>query len=194
MATISEALDVRARPEVLSPVQRYRRMGLVFGMALLLQVAHFAEHVAQIYQKNVQHVKTPPHGLLGVWLDVEWAHFIYNVGLGLAIVMMFVGYRMWRKEWRQYNVVAWVALVAAMVVQAGWHVSEHAVKMYQYYAHGWNPAPGILGHTPKFGTGPFQVVYLHFWYNLAVTALLVVAYLGYRAYRAPKLAEESWRS
>src|SRR5881398_1762840 len=149
-------------------------MGLVFGMALLLQVAHFAEHVAQIYQKNVQHVKTPPHGLLGVWLDVEWAHFIYNVGLGLAIVMMFVGYRMWRKEWRQYNVVAWVALVAAMVVQAGWHVSEHAVKMYQYYAHGWNPAPGILGHTPKFGTGPFQVVYLHFWYNLAVTALLVV--------------------
>lgn len=86
------AVKVSARADV-SPAQTYRRMGLVFGMAVMLQVGHLAEHVAQWFQREVQHVTTPPHGLLGVWLDVEWAHFIYNFSLGLAIAMIFFGYR-----------------------------------------------------------------------------------------------------
>jgi hypothetical protein len=179
------SISITSERTVLSPVQQYRRMGLVFGTAVMLQVGHFAEHIAQWYQREVTHVTTPPHGLLGVWLDVEWVHFIYNLALGLSVVMIYFGYRMYRREWREYSPVGWLALTGAMVFQAGWHVSEHAVKMYQWFVHDWNPAPGILGRTPKAGTGPFDLLYLHFWYNAIVTALLVFAFVAYRGYRRP---------
>lgn len=171
----------------ISPVQMYRRMGLVFGMTVAMQVGHFAEHVAQWFQREVAHVAGPPHGLLGVWLDVEWAHFVYNAGLGASLVMLFLGYRMYRPEWRQAvrDRVGWLALTLALVLQVGWHVPEHAVKMYQYFAYGWTTAPGILGRTPDVGTGPFDLLYLHFWYNTIVTGLLVAAFIAYRVYRRP---------
>lgn len=176
---------IAATPKALSPVQRFRRMGLVFGIVVMLQVAHFGEHIAQLYQFRTS--PDPAHGLLGIWLDVEWVHFIYNTSLGVAILMLFLGYRMYRNEWRSASRVGWSALVAALVVQVAWHVPEHAVKMYQYFVHDWNPAPGILGTTGMIGTGPLHLIYLHFIYNAVVTTFLVVSYLAYRAYRLPAI-------
>jgi hypothetical protein len=160
-------------------------MGLVFGLVVMLQVGHFAEHVAQWWQRDVQHLSTPPHGLLGVWLDVEWAHFIYNASLGVGLLMLFLGYGMHRREWRAFSPLGWWAMAGALVLQVAWHVPEHAVKMYQWVAHGWVVAPGILGRTPAAGSGPFDLLLLHFTYNAIVTGLMIVSYLAFRAYRRP---------
>jgi hypothetical protein len=106
---------------------------------------------------------------------------VYNFGLAAILVMMFVGFRMWREAWRRPR-LAWGALVGSIAFQVGVHVPEHAVRIYQYLRYGWNPAPGILGHTPLHGTGPFDLLVLHFWYNAIITTLLAVSFFSYRSW------------
>ena len=139
--------------------------------------------MVQLYQRIIG--AESAQGVLGAKLDVEWVHFIFNAGLGILMLMMFFGYQMYRAEWRTGSPLAWFSLVTAMVVQIAWHVPEHAVRMYQWFNHGWNPAPGILGHTPAAGAGPFDLLLLHFWYNIAVTAPLLLSWFAYRAYLWP---------
>src|SRR5437879_3531283 len=160
------------------PTITKRRMLVWFAALLVVQGLHSVEHVMQLVQRYVLH-EPSPQGLLGRWTNLEWMHLAYNVALGALLVAMFVRFRMWRRAWRS-PLLGWIALVAATAFQLGLHVPEHAVRIYEFLRYGWNPAPGILGHTPLHGTGPFDLLLLHFWYNAIVTTLLAVSFFSYR--------------
>ena len=136
------------------PTITKRRMLVWFAALLVVQGLHSVEHVMQLVQRYVLH-EPSPQGLLGRWTNLEWMHLAYNVALGALLVAMFVRFRMWRRAWRS-PLLGWIALVAATAFQLGLHVPEHAVRIYEFLRYGWNPAPGILGHTPLHGTGPFD--------------------------------------
>jgi hypothetical protein len=154
----------------------------VLGSIVAVQTLHCIEHVVQLYQYAVLH-EPNPKGLLGVWFDREWVHFFFNLTVGGLLLALFVGFRMYERRWQRSSPLGWWALTAAIVVEVGLHVPEHAVRLYQHVVYGWNPAPGILGHTALHGAGPFNLVYLHDAYNFTVTALLIVALVCFRVPR-----------
>jgi hypothetical protein len=161
------------------PEGNLRSMVRALGLLVLVQSLHAVEHVAQAFQRVVLH-EPAPRGLLGRWFDFEWMHFAFNVTLGAALLVMFLGYRMHRAGWRRAAPVGWWAFVGALAVEDGLHVPEHVVRVYELIRYGWEPAPGILGHTAAHGTGPFDLLWLHTTYNLVVTTLVVTCLVAYR--------------
>lgn len=129
----------------------------------IVQSLHMMEHVAQVIQKFVLG-QPEAHRLLGTIFDFEWVHFVYNTSLEVALVFIFIWYR------RAGNQQLPLSLRLALWVQ-GYHVVEHLVKMFQYYAGGAATAKGILGFV-------FPVVWLHFSINLFVLALIFVLIVG----------------
>lgn len=141
-----------------------------FITVLFVQGAHMVEHVAQVIQKFILGYPDA-HGLLGSIFDFEWVHFIYNTTLEVALILILV----WCRRATSHpgslslRVVVWLQ---------GYHVIEHVVKMYQYYVIGvTGPTKGILGFV-------FPVIWVHFWMNLIVYALILRAwYLSRRMLR-----------
>jgi hypothetical protein len=174
------------------PAFRNRRFRAAFGAVALVQAFHTGEHLAVLYQRYVLH-QAEAEGFLGRWLDFEWVHFTFNLALSALLLLLFLGYRMDRPEWRRESATGWWAMVGAVVVEVGLHLPEHVVRMVQYLRWGWNPAPGILGHTATHGSGPFDVVLLHTAYNAAVAILLLVAYAGLVTARAGVMVAEPAR-
>ena len=130
---------------------------------LVVQSVHMLEHVAQVIQKfALRHEQA--RGLLGSIFDFEWVHFVFNASLEGAIILLFF----WCRQ--RYPRRAPFALMGGMWFQ-GYHVVEHAVKMYQYYALGITESPkGILGYV-------FPLIWLHFFFNL-ITLLFIVGMWG----------------
>lgn len=144
----------------------------VFLTALVVQVLHQGEHVVQVVQAHLLHLPQA-HGLAGAVLDTEWVHLGFNSVLTVAMAAILIGRRgAGLAEWRRRSTLALGALVVTVAVQ-GYHQVEHMVKIGQHLTTGATPAPGLLGHT-------FELVWLHFSINLAVTAGLAVAFLGLR--------------
>lgn len=143
---------------------RYAQMTkLLLGILLAIQSAHMMEHIAQVIQKFVLHLPKA-QGLLGSIFDLEHIHFIYNTGLWIPLVIGFVWYRR--------SGAPMPFALRAIVWFQGYHVIEHIVKMYQYYGLGITVGPkGILGYI-------FPLIWLHFWLNFIVLALLAVAFVG----------------
>jgi Right handed beta helix region len=171
-------LDALARP--------HRRLNLAFFGLMAVMAGHEAEHVAQIVQKDAALEGCPRNcrGLLGFIFDVEWIHFLYNSSLWLALVGLWLGYRMWRPEWRRAALAAWTALTAGIVFQ-GYHVVEHVAKMEQWFANGRvSPTPGLLGQLlPAPHHTNFALIELHFVFNTAVFLCVVIGYFGLRFHR-----------
>lgn len=155
----------------------YPRLRLVFALAVFAQGLHTAEHVAAAIQR-LGFGESDPRGLLGAWFGLEWVHLAFNATLAALLVLLFAGYRMDRPQWRRASPVGWWAMVVALVVECGLHVPEHVVRVYQYVRYGWDPAPGILGHTAFHGSGPFDLFWLHTGYNVVVGVALVVAFVA----------------
>ncbi len=147
--------------------QRYAQLAATGAAAILLvQAAHMVEHVAQVIQKFILHMPAA-HGLLGSIFDLEWVHFVYNTVLYAALVAVYIWHR------RAASRPLFFALRAGMLLQ-GYHVVEHIVKMYQYYALGITVGPkGILGFV-------VPLIWLHFFLNLLVLILIVGIYRGTR--------------
>jgi hypothetical protein len=155
--------------------QRYAQLAATGAAAILLiQAAHMVEHVAQVTQKFVLHMPAA-HGLLGSIFDLEWVHFVYNTVLYGAFLVIYVWHR------RATRGPITFALRGVLWLQ-GYHVIEHVVKMYQYYALGITVGPkGILGFF-------IPLIWLHFFLNLLVLILIVGVYRGARAV-APQPAQ-----
>jgi len=149
---------------------------------LVVQTVHATEHVAQFIQRY-GYGEQFPQGLLGRWVNFEYLHLAMNGTVGLLLLAVFFGYRMYDPWWRRAMPRAWWAFVAAIAVEDGLHVPEHVVRLYQYLRYGWNPAPGILGHTQFHGTGPVELVALHAIYNALVTGLLAAAFVAFGGVR-----------
>lgn len=143
---------------------RYGQMTrLLLGILLAIQSAHMVEHVAQVIQKFVLHLPKA-QGLLGSIFDLEHVHFSYNTGLWIPLVIAYV--------WCRRAGAPIPFALRAIVWFQGYHVIEHIVKMYQFYALGITVGPkGILGYV-------FPLIWLHFWLNFIVLVLLAVAFIG----------------
>jgi len=148
--------------------QRYAQLAATGAAAtLLVQAAHMVEHVAQVTQKFILHMPAA-HGLLGSIFDLEWVHFVYNTVLYAAFLAVYAWYR------RAGPGRVPFAMRGVLWLQ-GYHVVEHLVKMYQYYALGITVGPkGILGFF-------IPLIWLHFFLNLFVLILLAGVYRGTRA-------------
>jgi hypothetical protein len=155
---------------------RTRGLFLALAVAFLVQSAHFAEHVTQIIQIYAQGIRPPEaHGLLGSLFDFEWVHFTYNIGLEVAVILLWLGYRRLRQDNPLPAVTSVVPLLAGMVIFQGYHSVEHITKLYQYlfnalYQSGAVPTPGIL---PTVTGWPIFLV--HFGINMVVWALMALA-------------------
>jgi hypothetical protein len=142
----------------------------MFVAAAVVQIFHQLEHVAQVVQAHVLGWKTP-HGLAGAAIDTEWVHIGFNSVLTIALAAILLGYG-WSgvSSWAKRSRVSTATLLAGVALQ-GYHQVEHLVKIVQHTTLGTTPAPGILGNV-------FDLVWLHFWINLAVTVAVVVGLLG----------------
>jgi hypothetical protein len=97
-------------------------------------------------------------------LDIEWVHFIWNIWVFLALVILVPRFR---GNW-------W--LVGVMLF-AGWHLLEHAVMIATYLRTGLVGSPGFLSAGGLIGGGlPLARPDLHFVYNLAETTPLLIGW------------------
>lgn len=177
----------------------YRSLLLAAGiltMAIIVQVIHDSEHIAQVFQHGIQgHSVKESSGLLGLPLNLEWVHWVYN-GLflmPLVAALWFVyrtpaGLAQLRSRW--FGGAGLVYLWAAVVVQSI-HFMEHQVRMFQQWGwvgsatkadiSGCEPCPGTLGQNGLLlGANGFDGVYLHFVFNTVVTILPLIALIPLR--------------
>ncbi len=166
----------------MSPRARAPWLDAFFALVVIVMVAHESEHVAQMWQKDVRHATCPIEcrGILGSTFDVEWVHAAYNHSILLALAALYLGYRMWRREWREPR-WAWLSLTTGIFVVQGYHVVEHSVKLEQWLDNGHrSPTPGILGQK-------FSLIELHFTINTVVFVLVIAGYLGLGLHRRLRL-------
>ena len=115
------AVAVRARRERARSATASRWLDLSFLSVVLVMAAHEAEHVAQVIQKDALQNSCPVdcRGLLGFKADVEWVHFTYNHAILIALAAIYVGFGLWRREWRVRNPPAWWALTIGIFASGG---------------------------------------------------------------------------
>jgi hypothetical protein len=165
----------------------HRRLNLVFFALIGVMAFHEAEHFAQVVQKDGTLERCPEdcRGLLGFIFDIEWVHFAYNGSILVALVFLYLAYRMWEPRWRQRAAWPWWALTGAIFVVQLYHVVEHSAKLQQWFANGrMSPTPGLLGKevNPPLGRD-FSLIELHFGFNTVVFVLVVAAYFGFGFHR-----------
>jgi len=153
-----------------------RQLFIPLLLAVAAQTGHYAEHVAQLFQIYAQNIApAKAHGLLGSVFDFEWVHFVYNVGLELMLIGLWLAYRTASRTGFAASSHLGVQLLAGLVVFQGYHAIEHIVKLCQYlfiplYQSGMPPTPGIL----PLVTG-WRIFLVHFWLNTMVWAGMVLA-------------------
>lgn len=148
---------------------KYEHYGLyaVFGVFVLLEVAHLGEHSVQVLQLLSNHgVLARSHGVFGQ-LDFEIVHFGWDtlVWLGICVLLGRFG---------RENPWLWVSLAAASL-----HEVEHLYLFWlrwvdvTFYNNGGYA--GIMGRGGVVGS-PLGRPYLHFAYNVVVVVPLVIAF------------------
>lgn len=158
------------------------------GVALLLvgagvQSFHMLEHVVQLSRVFADGV--PSRGaLVGSLVDTEWVHLVYN-GAVLAGLVLVLYLR--REGWNPggSNVLG-DRLVLAVALLQGYHLVEHAIKVFQHVTTGAKVNPGLLGNE-------LNLVLLHFGLNAAVYLGFVAATVAYLRGRGPRLVPEAVR-
>ncbi len=155
------------------------RKGFLFlTLTLLLQTAHYLEHIAQVIQVYaLGFYPKDAHGLLGHIFNEEWVHFAYNITLGLALISVYLYYRRNQESWLSSSRLGRFSLATVAILQ-GYHALEHIVKLYQHY---FVPFYSFL-HQPTHGLLPlatgWPIIPVHFWLNSFVWGLIVLAWWG----------------
>ena len=135
-----------------------------FGLVVVSQLGHVAEHVAQIVQIHAFGMRAPDaRGMLSV-LDTEWVHFLWNGWIVIAVAALLVAYP--RNRW------LWVAAAFS-----AWHAFEHAYLLSGYLSTGLSGQPGLLASGGLVANGvPLARPELHLAYNLAELLPLALAF------------------
>ena len=151
-----------------------KRLFVLLSVAFIVQTAHYAEHVAQVIQIYLLDLRPPEaHGLLGSVFDFEWVHFLYNVGLEFALLLLWLRYQ--SRSRRASVDRGGLHLLTGLILFQGYHAVEHIIKLYQYlfdpyYQFGLRPSPGLLPQA----TG-WPIFLVHFWLNTFVMSLMGLA-------------------
>ena len=155
-----------------------RYHGPALWIYMIIIVAHWLEHVLQIYQiYALGWLPAQAGGLLGVifpkLVESEVLHFVYDFIQWAGIVVLRPGFM------RHARALAY--WTAAMVVQT-WHFFEHILLISQYVSGRF-----LFGAARQISIGQlwFPRAELHFFYNLFVFVPMVIAV---HYYLKPKLA------
>jgi hypothetical protein len=137
----------------------------LLGFLALSQTAHLVEHVAQMVQIHALHLSgANAQGIVGQ-LNIEWVHFIWNAVVLVTLLVLLPHFR--TNPW-----------LIAVTPLAAWHFVEHSVMIATYLQTGVSGTPGLLSSGGLlFGGLPVSRPDLHFFYNLAETVPLLVAWL-----------------
>jgi len=138
---------------------------LLFSFLLLAQTGHLLEHVAQMVQLHALSLTgTDAGGIVGQ-LDLEWVHFLWNLGVVVALGALLV----------HHGANGWLVFATAF---ASWHLVEHDVIMQSFLTTGVAGSPGLLSSGGLIAGGlPLARPDLHFLYNVVETASILLAYL-----------------
>lgn len=156
-------------------MKTYRVFALL-ALAFAVQTAHYAEHITQLVQIYTLGIPPPEaHGMLGSLFDFEWVHFIYNLGLEVVFVGLWLLYRLILRGNSANANPQGLRLLAGLALFQGYHTIEHIAKLFQYlfipiYQSGLQPTPGIL---PSIIGWPIFLV--HFWLNTIVWIVMAIA-------------------
>ncbi len=143
----------------------------IFGLLVVFQLAHFAEHLAQVIEMHWLDWATAK-GIVGE-LDIEPVHFWWNtliLATGAALLLHFG-----RNKW------LWASFLFSI-----WHEIEHVyIYVVWYLGKGVSGHPGILGADGVLDLANFSIPILtqlsradlHFWYNLIEIGLFVLAFV-----------------
>lgn len=153
----------------------FRYAPAIYLILMIAATAHLMEHVLQMLQFYVWHVK--PWGLVGQIADREWLHVWYNLPSYLIVLGIYLAIRKHIPDFYQTDKSV-KALTIFLWVQ-GYHLLEHIVKIYQYFTTGIEPAPGILGNIMALVPLHFTLVIVT--YILTLIVLLRSSLIGYRA-------------
>lgn len=148
---------------------------LFFGALVVIQGVHMFEHVVQLAQVTVFGVaEDDALGLLGYVLAIqgteEWLHLGFNGTYLLGLLALVVP--LWRQVPSLLPMSAFVIFATGVAVET-WHGAEHAVIIANVLANDGCPCPGIVDSRAGISD-----TYLHFGYNAAVYAAVVVTF-GY---------------
>src|SRR5690349_2978395 len=153
---------------------RRGRIRTVFEAIVLLQLGHLGEHLVQIAQIHLLGWSPPEARGLVAAFDVERVHFLWNVGVLVA--------------------VGWLdrrgGPPAPFVVPFAWaaaHTAEHAYLVARATLTGLDGGAGILGHGGWLATLGVSIAGLTTWtrptvhlvWNVGEVALLSVAYIAW---------------
>lgn len=154
-----------------------KRSSIVFLAALLLQFAHFIEHIAQFYQHAVLNFSIKESRGILFFADLEWNHFTFNLLYFLLLAYPCFKMRYFEKKSvvGPKNQFFRILFLSGFYLQ-GYHVLEHAARIGQTLQSNCTPCPGLLGWY-------IDGIYLHFYINLITLALPLAAFVGLKTYR-----------
>ena len=145
----------------------------LFAGALLYQITHWVEHVAQVYQHWWQGlIIAESRGIL-FFFDLEWNHFTFNTFYWIALIAIFFAGRFFKKGGLAHKkpLVLYGFIGGGLIVQT-YHQIEHIARVAQHLTLNCQPCPGILGWY-------LDGVYLHFALNTIVLVFPLVAFFSY---------------
>ncbi len=160
----------------------------IFELLVILQLAHFAEHVSQMVELHFLEWPTVrARGIVGE-LDIEPVHWWWNTAILAATTLLLFPFR--RNAW------LWASFLFSI-----WHEAEH---VYVYFF--WFLPSGISGHPGILGAGglldqadvylPFLTELsradLHFWYNFFEIGLFALAFVRQVVTTAHATRPPSW--
>jgi hypothetical protein len=150
--------------DVARVMRTYQWLAL-FYVLVVTQTGHFLEHVAQMIQIHLLALTGPDaRGIFGTF-DIEWVHFVWNIWVLVAVVVLLFRYP--ANRW------LWVTAIFST-----WHAIEHAYIFSVYLSTGISGTPGLLAQGGALRGGlPLTRPDLHFFYNLIETVPLITAFL-----------------
>lgn len=155
--------------------QWFRYAPAIYFFLILAATAHFGEHILQMIQYYILHVK--PWGILGQITDREWLHVWYNLPSYLVILIIYLMIK--KRAPEAYRTDKAMKTMTLFLWIQGYHLIEHIVKIYQYLATGIEPAPGILGNV--VGLVPLHFILVFVTYILTAMIFFQSPVIGYQA-------------
>lgn len=146
----------------------------MFEFVVILQIAHFAEHVSQMIELHfLSWAPVLAKGIVSQ-LDAEPVHFWWNLSI-LFFVTLLLLLRYKRNRW------LWASWLFSI-----WHQVEHTYIYFTYFLpKGISNHPGIFGAGGVADEAGLSIPYLttigradlHFWYNFFEIGLFVIAFI-----------------
>mgnify|MGYP000732668944 CR=1 FL=1 len=148
---------------------------IVLFNGLAYQIAHHTEHLTQIYQYWYLHLRAMSSKGIIFFLDLEWNHFIFDMGyFWLLFVAFLLFYRRWKARGHWVDGFGMFLWSSTLIIQ-GWHAIEHTVRIIRHVQLRCEPCAGVADVVFNVPLIP-----LHFWFNVFALTLPLMAFFYYR--------------